>query len=95
MAISLHDDLLSMYTTYLDERGYQAVKVAETTTKTPDLEVTGHGSVYLNEFKSPGLRLDPVMGTYKFATTNSRLWGRSTPPSSSSRPMVRPTVCRG
>jgi hypothetical protein len=38
MATSLHDDLLSMYTMYLDERGYQAVKVAETTTKTPDLE---------------------------------------------------------
>jgi hypothetical protein len=75
MATSLHDDLLSMYTTYLDERGYQALKIAETATKTPDLEVTGHGNVYLNEFKSPDLRLDPVMGMYKFATTNSKLWG--------------------
>jgi hypothetical protein len=74
MVTSLHDDLLSMYTTYLHERGYQAVKVAETTTKTPDLEVRGHGNVYLNEFKSPDLRLDPVMGMYKFATTNSKLW---------------------
>lgn len=74
MATNLHDDLLSMYTTYLAERGYQAVKVAETTTKTPDLEVTGHGNVYLNEFKSPDLRLDPVTGMYKFATTNSKLW---------------------
>ena len=63
-----------MYSTYLDERGYQAVKVAETTTKTPDLEVRGHGNVYLNEFKSPDLRLDPVMELYKFATTNSKLW---------------------
>jgi len=74
MATSLHDYLLSMYATYLDERGYQAVKVAETTTKTLDLEVSGHGNVYLNEFKSPDLRLDPVMGMYKFATTNSKLW---------------------
>ena len=74
MATSLHDDLLSMYTTYLDERGYQALKIAETATKTPDLEVTGHGNVYLNEFKSPDLRLDPVVGMYKFATTNSKLW---------------------
>jgi hypothetical protein len=73
MATSLHDDLLSMYATYLDERGYQAVKVAETVTKTPDVEVRGHGNVYLNEFKSPDLRLDPVMGMYKFATTNSKL----------------------
>ncbi len=74
MATSLHDDLLSMYATYLDERGYQAVKVAETATKTPDLEVTGHGAVYLNEFKAPDLRLDPVMKMYRFATTNSKLW---------------------
>jgi|SRR5579875_1783750 len=74
MATSLHDDLLSMYATYLDERGYRAVKVAETTTKTPDLEVSGHGNVYLNEFKSPDLRLNLVMEMYRFATTNSKLW---------------------
>jgi hypothetical protein len=74
MVTSLHDELLSMYTTYLDERGYQAVKIAERETKTPDLEVRGHGNVYLNELKSPDLRLDPAARMYKFATTNSKLW---------------------
>jgi hypothetical protein len=73
MAGNTHDDLLSMYATYLDERGYQAVKIPETTTKTPDLEVSGHGNSYLNEFKSPDLLLDSVLGLYKFATTNSKL----------------------
>lgn len=61
---------------YLDERGYQAVKISETTTKTPDLEVSGHGNSYLNEFKSPDLLLDQVLGLYKFATTNSKLLQR-------------------
>jgi hypothetical protein len=62
-----------MYVTYLGQRGYRAVKIPETTTKTPDLEVSGHGNSYLNEFKSPDLLLDPVAGLYKFATTNSKL----------------------
>ena len=69
-----HDDLLAMYTMYLDERGYQAVKIPETVAKTPDLEVSGHGSNCLNEFKSPDLLLDQALGLYKFATTNSKLW---------------------
>jgi len=73
MAGNAHDDLLSMYASYLDERGYQAVKIPETITKTPDLEVLGRGNSYLNEFKSPDLLLDPVLGLYKFATTNSKL----------------------
>jgi hypothetical protein len=73
MAASRHDDLLSMYATYLDERGYRAAKIPETTTKTPDLEVSGYGSDYLNEFKSPDLLLDQVLGLYKFTTTNSKL----------------------
>ncbi|HEX2746065.1 MAG TPA: hypothetical protein VHN16_16920 [Streptosporangiaceae bacterium] len=68
-----HDDLLAMYATYLDERGYRAVKIPETTTKTPDLEVSGHENSYLNEFKSPDLLLDQALGLYKFATTNSKL----------------------
>jgi hypothetical protein len=62
-----------MYSAYLDERGYQAVRIPETTTKTPDLEVSGHGNSYLNEFKSPDLLLDQALGLYKFATTNSKL----------------------
>lgn|SRR5487761_1095499 len=73
MVANPHDDLLSMYATYLDERGYRAVKIPETTTKTPDLDVSGHGNSYLNEFKSPDLLLDQVLGLYKFATTNSKL----------------------
>lgn len=74
MAARLHDDLLPMYATYLKERGYQAVKVPETTTRTPDLEVSGSKYKYLNEFKAPELLLDPAMGMYKFSTTNSKLW---------------------
>jgi hypothetical protein len=73
MAAAPHDDLLSVYTAYLDERGYQAVKIPETTTRTPDLEVSGHGNSYLNEFKSPELLLDQTSGLYKFTTTNSKL----------------------
>jgi len=38
MAASPHDDLLKAYEMYLHERNYQAVKVPETTTRTPDLE---------------------------------------------------------
>jgi hypothetical protein len=74
MVRSSHDDLLPMYTTYLDERGYRAVKIPETTTMTPDLEVPGHGNSYLNEFKSPTLLLDQTSGLCKFTTTNSKLF---------------------
>jgi hypothetical protein len=73
VAAKPHDDLLAMYAAYLDERGYQAAKIPETTTKTPDLEVSGYGNSYLNEFKSPDLLLDQALGLYRFATTNSKL----------------------
>jgi hypothetical protein len=73
VADDVHDDLLSVYMTYLGQRGYQAARISETTTKTPDLKVSGHGNGYLNEFKSPDFLLDPVLGLYKFTTTNSKL----------------------
>jgi hypothetical protein len=73
MASAPHDDLLSVYSAYLDERGYRAVKIPKATTRTPDLEVSGHEGGFLNEFKSPDLRLDHAMGLYKFTTTNSKL----------------------
>jgi hypothetical protein len=41
---NLHDDLLSMYATYLDSRGYRAVRKR---TKTPDPDVSVHGISYL------------------------------------------------
>jgi hypothetical protein len=44
MVASPHDDLLSMYATYLNERGYQVVKVAETTKKTPTLRCRETGT---------------------------------------------------
>lgn len=64
---------VSMYSTYLDERGYQAIKIPEATTRTPDLEVSGNGHSYLNELKSPDLQLDQALGLYKFSTTYSKL----------------------
>jgi hypothetical protein len=73
MAATPHDDLLSVYTAYLDERGYQAARIPEATTRTPDLEVSGHENSFLNEFKSPDLLLDQALGLYKFTTTNSKL----------------------
>jgi hypothetical protein len=75
VAANSHDNLLSMYVRYLDERGYQAVKIPETTTKTPDLEVSGResGTSYLNEFKSPDFLPDTRLGLYKYTTTNSKL----------------------
>ncbi len=73
MPVTPHDDLLSVYTAYLDERGYRAAKIPEATMRTPDLEVSGHGSAFLNEFKSPDLLLDQALGLYKFTTTNSKL----------------------
>jgi hypothetical protein len=73
MAAALHDDLLAVYTPYLGQRGYHAVKIPETATRTPDLEVSGHESTFLNEFKAPDFALDPVLGLYKFTTTNSKL----------------------
>jgi hypothetical protein len=68
-----HDEMLSMYATYLEERGYKAVKIPETTTRTPDLEVSGHEHSYLNELKAPDFLVDPTLGLYKFTTTNSKL----------------------
>ena len=73
MAAAPHDDLLLVYSAYLDERGYRAVKIPEASTRTPDLEVSGHDSGFLNEFKAPDLLLDRAMGLYKFTTTNSKL----------------------
>ena len=73
MASDPHDDLLTMYEQFLDARGYPATKIPKTSTRTPDLAVTGHGVTYLNEFKAPDLRLDDKLGLYKFATTNSKL----------------------
>jgi hypothetical protein len=73
MARTAHDQLLGVYIEYLSARGYTATKIREGSTKTPDLEVTGRDNVYLNEFKSPELLLDPTLGLYKFATTNSKL----------------------
>jgi hypothetical protein len=73
MAANSHDDLLPVYAAYLGERGYQAAKIPETTTKTPDLVVSGHGGSFLNEFKSPDLLPDQSLGLYKFTTTNSKL----------------------
>lgn len=73
MVATLHDDLLRVYTSYLDARGYQAVKIPETSSRTPDLEVSGEGGSFLNELKSPDLLLDQTLGLYKFTTTNSKL----------------------
>ena len=73
MAATSHDDLLPVYVAYLDERGYRAVKIPEAAARTPDLEVSGHESSFLNEFKSPDLLLDEALGLYKFMTTNSKL----------------------
>jgi hypothetical protein len=73
MAAAPHDDLLSVYSAYLGERGYRAVKIPEASTRTPDLEVSGHDTGFLNEFKAPDLLLDRVMDLSKFTTTNSKL----------------------
>jgi hypothetical protein len=73
MAVSAHDNLLRVYESYLGQRGYHTARIPETTTMTPDLEVSGHGGTFLSEFKSPGLQLDPALGLYKFTTTNSKL----------------------
>lgn len=37
------------------------------------MKYRGHESSFLNEFKSPDLLLDQVLGLYKFTTTNSKL----------------------
>jgi hypothetical protein len=43
MAVNAHDDLLRVYESYLGQRGYHAERIPEATTRTPDLEVSGHG----------------------------------------------------
>ena len=73
MTRTLHDGLLGKYAEYLSARGYTASKIPESTGRTPDLEVTGDGRRYLNEFKSPELLLDPAIRLFKFTTTNSKL----------------------
>lgn len=73
MTTRAEEILTEPYFEYLKIRGYDAEKIPETTTETPDFKVSKGSHVFLNEFKAPELIMDPVTHLFKFKTTISKL----------------------
>ncbi len=67
--------MLSMYTSYLKERGFRAYKIPEADTETPDLIIDKGYTILLNEFKSPALIANEgsTPFVYKFKTSMSKI----------------------
>jgi len=67
------DEIKSLFTKFLTDRGYTFTAIPEDTRPTPDNYIEGKKHKYLCEVKSPVLKLDLGTQVYKFKTTHRKI----------------------